>query len=125
MTRHRSLLGVGLAVVLSLSVCAGTIGSAGADVGANKKKFCKAVQKKRELDVTVLSSDPETAEAAIKDLNRLLKAKPPKKVAKALKTMRKAHKALAEGEDPAQVAVDAFDAATDVVGSYAAANCLF
>jgi hypothetical protein len=109
------------AAVPSAALVAGAP-SAGAAAAASKASFCKVLTDQNQTDLEGLN--PDSADFALKQIKKLLKAGPPKKVKKALKRIQAAYEQIRDGKSRAEAIGSAKTlAAFSTYGSYVSKNC--
>jgi hypothetical protein len=124
MMRSRSVRGAAAlmgAAVFSAGLVAFAPG-AGASAPQSKKEFCRVVTDTDQSDLENL--EPDSVEFALTQTKKLLKTHPPKKIKKALKTVKAAYEKIVDGESQARVlGRGSVLRALATVGTYISKNC--
>ena len=118
----RAVAVVAMCTAMPSAALVATASGAGASVATSKASFCRVLNDQNQSDLEGLN--PESSEFALKQIKKLLKSDPPKKVKKALKKIKAAYEAIDDGDSPAKVIGNAGTlAAFSTFGKYVAKNC--
>jgi hypothetical protein len=120
----RSRTSRALSTIVTVALAAGALAvlAPSAHASTSRKSFCAIVTDVDESNFT--GADPDSADFAVNQIKKLLKAKAPKKVKKALKVIKKYYEQVADGDvDPTGAPSAKAAKAFATYGMYVANHC--